>query len=133
MISDFIFIASDDVATVTTDDDALFVGSPDKETVKDDSLDSLVDELKQEFGINESEFVSARQELAETFYPDGKNLAALRMRAGLSQRGLAKAADTTQSYIARLENGENNPGLTKMRKLCAALNVDMNTLNEALS
>jgi DNA-binding XRE family transcriptional regulator len=72
-------------------------------------------------------------ELSDSLYPETLTLAKLRLAAGYSQRALAEAVDSTQSYIARLEKGEPNAGHKIMLKLCNALNVDMNTLSKALS
>jgi DNA-binding XRE family transcriptional regulator len=96
-------------------------------------LDKFIVDLKEEFSFDDDAFVGARNEISATFYPEGNSLAALRLKAGLSQRGLADIIGTTQSYIARLEKGENNPGRLIMNQLCKALHIDMNTLNEALS
>lgn len=74
----------------------------------------------------------ARKQIAKDFYSGEKSLPALRMKMGLSQRGLAHKADTTQSYIARIESGDADPGRKMMLKLCSALKIDMNQLNEAL-
>ena len=48
-----------------------------------------------------------------------------RMRAGLSQRGLAKKAGTAQSVIARIERGQTSPTLETLERLLAAAGVEL--------
>lgn len=50
-----------------------------------------------------------------------------RKRAGLSQRELAERAGTTQSAIARLENGRMSPTLELVRRLirCCGFQLDV--------
>ena len=42
------------------------------------------------------------------------------MRAGLSQRELARRAKTAQSVVARIETGETSPGADTVERLLAA-------------
>lgn len=49
----------------------------------------------------------------------------LRTDAGLSQRELGELVGTTQSAIARLENGQTEPRLTTLAKLATALDSDL--------
>lgn len=48
-----------------------------------------------------------------------------RVRAGLSQRELARRARTSQSAIARIENGTVSPSLETLRRLVAACGFDL--------
>ena len=48
----------------------------------------------------------------------------------MSQADLASAIGMQQPHIARIEKGNNCPTLQTCRRLAAALDVDMNTLNE---
>ena len=48
-----------------------------------------------------------------------------RMRAGLSQRDLAKKAGTAQSVIARIERGQTSPTLETLERLLAAAGVEL--------
>jgi transcriptional regulator with XRE-family HTH domain len=57
---------------------------------------------------------------------------ALRLRRGWSQSQLAEAIKTSQSHIARIERGTENVTIQTCRRLCAALGIDMNTLDQAL-
>lgn len=93
----------------------------------DDLLNGLINTKEDAKLVTKS-----RKQIAKVFYSDEKSLPALRMRMGLSQRGLAHKAQTTQSYIAKIESGNADPGRQMMLKLCTALKVDMNELNEAL-
>ena len=48
-----------------------------------------------------------------------------RVRAGLSQRELAQRAGTSQSAIARTENGAVSPSLETLRRLVAACGFEL--------
>jgi transcriptional regulator with XRE-family HTH domain len=48
-----------------------------------------------------------------------------RRRAGLSQRALAERAGTTQSAIARLENGGATPSFDTVRRLVRHCDLDV--------
>jgi transcriptional regulator with XRE-family HTH domain len=48
-----------------------------------------------------------------------------RVRAGFSQRELARRARTSQSAIARIENGAVSPSLETLRRLVAACGFDL--------
>jgi predicted transcriptional regulator len=49
-----------------------------------------------------------------------------RRRAGVSQRELARRADTTQSVVARIENGSTSPTFSTLTRLLAAAGFDLN-------
>ncbi len=53
--------------------------------------------------------------------PSPEELRKLRLRAGLSQRELARRAGVSQSLIARLEKGQVNVRLTTLQKILEAL------------
>ncbi|MEW5891004.1 MAG: helix-turn-helix transcriptional regulator [Pseudomonadota bacterium] len=75
----------------------------------------------------------ARQWAADTFHgEDGDTVRTLRLRKGWSQVQLAAELGTSQPHVARIERGTENLAIETCRKLCAALNVDMNTLDQAL-
>ncbi len=61
-----------------------------------------------------------------------KNLAErlldLRMRRGLTQADLARAADVPRSTIANLESGTGNPSLINLAKIANALNTSIEML-----
>ena len=56
----------------------------------------------------------------------------LRLRKGWSQSRLAKALETSQSHVARIERGTENLTIETCRKISKALEIDMNTLDQAL-
>lgn len=61
-------------------------------------------------------------------------LKTLRLHKKLTQAQLAKRAQVSQPYIARLERGEKwNPRLTVLRRLARALGVTSGAVVEALS
>lgn len=43
-----------------------------------------------------------------------------RLRAGLTQRALARRAGTSQSVVARIESGHTDPGVETLRRLLEA-------------
>ena len=50
-----------------------------------------------------------------------------RTRAGLSQRELARRADTAQSVIARIERGHTSPTWETLRRIVGAAGFDLDT------
>jgi transcriptional regulator with XRE-family HTH domain len=56
----------------------------------------------------------------------------LRLRKGWSQARLAAEIGTSQPHVARIERGTENLAIGTCRKLCAALDIDLNTLDRAL-
>jgi transcriptional regulator with XRE-family HTH domain len=55
----------------------------------------------------------------------GRALREMRQRAGLSQRELAERIGTTQSAVARMENGATQPKFCTLEKLAEALRQDL--------
>ncbi|WP_189383385.1 helix-turn-helix domain-containing protein [Marinobacter nauticus] len=97
-----------------------------EETVTPDSSVSL-DEFLNEFA-NDDEvqqgLARSRKSLAESFYSDEpETFTFLRLSMGLSQAEVAKRAETTQSYIARIEKGTADPGTSMIVRLAHALGV----------
>ncbi|HUV96142.1 MAG TPA: helix-turn-helix transcriptional regulator [Acidobacteriaceae bacterium] len=75
----------------------------------------------------------ARRWLADEFHgDDGVTLRTLRMRKGLSQQQLASAIGTSQPHIARIEGGADNLNIDTCRRIASVLEVDMNSLDQAL-
>jgi len=75
----------------------------------------------------------ARRWLADEFHgDDGITLRTLRMRKGLSQLQLATAIGTSQPHIARIEGGADNLNIDTCRRIASVLEVDMNSLDQAL-
>lgn len=53
----------------------------------------------------------------------GKRLQEIRTDAGLTQSGLARALNTSQSAISQMERGEREPSFKMLRRLARALGV----------
>jgi len=51
-----------------------------------------------------------------------------RMTAGLTQQQLSEAADVRQATISDIERGEIEPTVATLKKLAAALNVEVGDL-----
>jgi len=60
-------------------------------------------------------------------------LAALRQRKGLSQAALAKTVGTSQSHIARLEKGHDDPRLSTIQRLANALDTGLDEIAIAIN
>lgn len=66
----------------------------------------------------------ARKRLADEWpFPRAGTLAELRLRCGLSQAVLAARAGTSQSHIARIEQGKNDPTTEVISRLARALSA----------
>ncbi len=68
--------------------------------------------------------------VADNYYPGERSIRALRLQKGLSQEDLALRIGSKQSYVSRIENGEVDLQLSTVRKLAAALETDINTIND---
>jgi len=76
---------------------------------------------------------SARTWFVDTFHrDDGDTVRTLRLRKQWSQTQLAERLGTSQPHIVRIERGTENLTIETCRRLCSALGVDMNTLDQAL-
>ncbi|WP_067936849.1 helix-turn-helix domain-containing protein [Alicyclobacillus kakegawensis] len=64
-------------------------------------------------------------EASKLEYEVARQLIQLRKQSGLSQAQLAKRVHTRQSEISRIENGEQNISLDKLRKIANALGADV--------
>lgn len=95
-------------------------------------IDELVAELEQD-PENAKAIAQGRKWVADTFYTDHSTVAALRLRKGWSQAELARRAETSQPYIARIERGQVDPQVSTVRKLAHALAVPVAELVEAIS
>lgn len=75
----------------------------------------------------------ARRWVADEFHAEeGVTLRTLRLRKGLSQQQLAAAIGTSQSHVARIEGGANGLNIDTCRRLARVLEVDLNSLDQAL-
>ncbi len=88
------------------------------------SFDDFVSELEADPELA-AELAASRQELSAALYPDAQeSLAAMRLAAGLSQSQLAAIVETSQSHIARMEAGRNDPSTGLISRIADALKVD---------
>ena len=60
----------------------------------------------------------------------GLNLKVERTRKELTQDELAAKAGSSKNYIGSIERGIQNPSITKVIDIAAALEIDINTLIE---
>lgn len=63
--------------------------------------------------------------------PTPEDIKRLRMKAGLTQKELAKRAGVSQSLIARIEKGDINPRLSTLKKIFDVINEALGSNNEA--
>ena len=96
------------------------------------SVNRLLSKLSEKPGFD-TELRKARGEVADWLYgSNDRSLKSLRLRAGLSQVELSNMIQTTQPHYAKIEAGKTQPTIAMLRRLSDALNVDMNTMNEAI-
>jgi transcriptional regulator with XRE-family HTH domain len=70
-----------------------------------------------------------RRELADELFAQDQNcVARLRMRAGLSQHKLARAAQITQPHLAKIEGGKLSIQLSTAVAIADALGVSLDEL-----
>jgi len=70
--------------------------------------------------MRDPEFVQEYEALGPE-YELARSIIALRIRNGLTQKGLAERMNTTQSVISRLESGSAKPSLATLERLASAL------------
>lgn len=95
-----------------------------------------IDDLVAEFEATPKgakPIAKGRQWVAENFYAGRASLAQLRLQRGWSQAELARRAETSQSYIGRLETGHVDPQLSTMRRIAEALGAPVAAVVEALT
>lgn len=105
---------------------------PPKAPAKHPPIGDLVGQWEQN-DKRRAALEEARRWVAETFHgEEGDTVRTLRLRKGWSQARLAKELGTSQPHIARIERGTENLAIETCRKLCIALEIDMNALDQAL-
>lgn len=78
--------------------------------------------------------VDARRDIGKALEAmEGSTLRALRLAKGMSQDDFAQAIKTSQAAISAIENRSRKPGEETLREMARTLEVDFNTLMEALS
>ena len=88
------------------------------------SLESLIEEFEADHEMVDR-MAEARRQMAATVYAgESETLNALRLAAGLSQAQLASKVATSQSHIARIEHGQNDPSTDLIARIAQALGID---------
>jgi ribosome-binding protein aMBF1 (putative translation factor) len=96
------------------------------------TIDQLVDKWSEDEKRLQA-LEQARLWVAEKLHgEDGDTIRTFRLRKGWSQARLATELSTSQPHIARIERGTENLPIETCRRLCLALDIDMNTLDQAL-
>jgi DNA-binding XRE family transcriptional regulator len=97
-----------------------------------EDIDTIVEREERDPLMAEA-FGEARRLLAEKFYGESPHqFCYYRLRMGWSQKQLAEKANTSQSYIARLEAGDVDPQVGTLRRLARVLKTPVATLLDAL-
>lgn len=96
-------------------------------------IDDLVAEFEGQSHENAKAIEKGRKWVAETFYADRPTIAQLRLKKGWSQAELARRAETSQPYIARLEQGNVDPQMSTAQKISKVLGVSIEAFAQALS
>lgn len=96
-------------------------------------IDDLVAEFESQSPENAQAIAEGRKWVAETYYAERPGVAQLRLRNGWSQAELARRAETSQPYIARLEQGKVDPQVSTALKIAKALGVSIDTLVQAIA
>jgi len=74
--------------------------------------------------LKDPQFKKAWEE-SEAEYQISRALIAARVNRNISQRELAKKANTTQAVISRLESMSANPSIGLIQKIASALNLKL--------
>lgn len=83
---------------------------------------TLQDHIKE--SLKDPKFRKAWEE-SEAEYQISRALIGKRIKEKISQKELAKRANTTQAVISRLENMNANPSLGLLQKIATALNLHL--------
>ncbi|SEP17707.1 helix-turn-helix domain-containing protein [Aquisalimonas asiatica] len=98
--------------------------------VKSHDIDDIAAEFEE---LHPEEMADAQRWVHEALYPDEENtIRSIRMAKGLSQAALAALMDSNQPHVARIEAGRVDIAMSTARKLAAALDLDLNQLDQAL-
>lgn len=97
------------------------------------SIDDLVKEFEVDPAVAEA-LSESRKRFSKTVYGDKpQTLTSLRLSVGLSQDQLAQRSGTSQSHIAKIESGKNDPGTDVIQKIAKALSVEPAAVFMAIS
>ncbi|MBN1379927.1 MAG: helix-turn-helix transcriptional regulator [Gammaproteobacteria bacterium] len=86
-------------------------------------IDTLIEGMSQDPEMADA-ISEARAWVAESFYTNKSSLKILRMRAGFSQKQLALTIGTSQSHIAKIENGIADPQIETLKRIAKALSIE---------
>jgi DNA-binding XRE family transcriptional regulator len=75
---------------------------------------------------------ATRQRLSSRIEDRVGGIAAMRLRKGWTQKQLASVLTTSQSHIARIENGRDNVLLATANDLARVLDTTLDEVNQAL-
>jgi DNA-binding XRE family transcriptional regulator len=95
-------------------------------------IDDLVAELESHSDESAKSIAKGRKWVAENFYAGQESVAHFRLQKGWSQAELARRAETSQPYIARLEQGRVDPQISTARKIANALGITIETFVNAM-
>lgn len=96
------------------------------------SIDELAAELERDPTMGQH-LAAARQTIGERIHANRPDtLAALRLSRGLSQAQLANLSHTSQSHIACIELGKNDPGTDIIERIANALGVTGSQVHSAV-
>lgn len=110
--SNFIFNQSDvELSLLTSDTESV-------------DAEDFLNQLIEQHSLSD-QMPAARAWVAEEVYAGRNTIAALRLKAGLTQSQLAKMLDAPQSSISRLEAGRENPSFERAKKMADALRVTL--------
>ena len=94
---------------------------------------SFLDEFEAD-PVIQDRLPAARVSVGEFFNSmEGVTLRSLRLGRGLSQKQLSEVIGSSQAAVSEMENRTRKPGEETIRQLARALDVDFNTLMEALA
>jgi DNA-binding Xre family transcriptional regulator len=84
------------------------------------------DEMKRKIASGEEEFLSS--EVVDRLLGGENRILVWREYRGLSAKMLAEAAGITQAYLSQLETGKRDGTVGTMKKIAAALKVDLDDI-----
>jgi len=84
------------------------------------------DEMKRKIASGEEEFLSS--EVVDRLLDGENRILVWREYRGLTAKMLAEAAGITQAYLSQLETGKRDGTVGTMKKIAAALKVDLDDI-----
>lgn len=98
------------------------------------TIGEVADELARDDATFAEHLRQARRELAAQIDTAASlTIRGLRLNRGMSQAQLATAMNTSQSHIARIESGRNDPTFDTFQKLANALQVELGEVVSAFA